>query len=127
MACFLAAAADGGGDFGFTAAGVRLAARHLGFEIGEQSVEQRHGDLRGVQVACPRLARRAGADHDDVGIGGAVGELHAAGDPGIDGGVDVLGHLRAGLGEVQLDARMRGARTSRDRSFSVPVGLPPAS
>ena len=57
----------------------------VGFEVGEQRLEQRRCDLRRVQVARPRVARRARADDDDVRVGRAVAKLEAARDPSVDG------------------------------------------
>ncbi len=70
-------------------------------KIVEQDVEQGSRDLRGVKVARPGLRCRAGSDEDDVGIGGAVRELQAAGCPGVDGGVGIERNRRSRLGEMQ--------------------------
>ena len=69
-------------------------------EIAQQILEQGRGHLRSVERTRPGLVRVAAADQDDIGICGAIRELQAARQPGVDGGIGIDADLRAGLGEM---------------------------
>ncbi len=82
------------------------------FEIAEQHLQE--GAICAAWMLVPQgsLAEPVPSQHD-IGIGGAIGELQAAGDPDIDGGVGIGRHLRAGLGEMQSQAAAAGGAPLR--------------